>query len=191
MLAIPVKKTPRLIFLVLVAIFAVYIGYVYSLVRSAPEEILIPVSLGAEPIQRSIARHELFRRIYGSESDGVDALYVTISLVGEDDFDMALATKLAEDLLEAGVDINGTTAMGFPLLHQAINMINPRAVTFLLENCADPGALLSMGPDEDATQMSALELAYLMEREFPHLEYSSVVEVLERADLGSDCDLRN
>ena len=39
--------------------------------------------------------------------------------------------------------------------------------------------------------MNALEMAYLMEREFPNMNYSSVIQVLERSDLGLQCAIQD
>ena len=176
--------------LVLGVLFAVYLGHVYWVVRDAPEELLLVVSLGNEPMQRFIARQELFSRIRTAETNGVDALSMSLSLTSENHIDAASATRLAKDLLEAGVDINGRTATGFPPLHRAINMVEPDAVAFLLENCADPGVAMPLGPSDDAIQMNAIEMAYFMEREFPHMDYSRVVAVLERSDVGLQCENR-
>ena len=190
MLAIPVKKSRGLLLLALVVIFVAYSGYVYTLVRSVDEQVLVVVSLGIEPIQRRLARHELFRRIRASDADGVDALYTSLSLALEDDIDTELATAMARDLLAIGVDINGSTAMGFPPLHRAVNTIEPDVVAFLIEHCADPHKPVSLGSGDGSKEMNALELAYFMEREFPHLDYSRVVEVLERSDSGAQCENR-
>ncbi len=55
------------------------------------------------------------------------------------------------------------------------------------EHCADAGMPLTFGPNYSGPAMNALELAYLMEREFPHLDYSSVIEVLEHSDRSLHC----
>lgn len=187
MLAIPVKKRHRLLALVLGLIFVIYLGYVYSLIRAADEHVLVVVALGAEPVQRIAAKHELLRRVRASESTGVEALSTSLSLSSSDTINADTAISLANELLELGVDINGRTDMGSTPLHMAINLKQPDVVTFLLENCADPGVPMSFGPKEEASHMNALEMAYLMEREFPDMNYSGVIEVLERSDLGLGC----
>lgn len=191
MFAIPLKKVPRAIPIFLGLLFAVYLGYVYSLIRAADEHVLVTISLGNEPVQRFAAKQELLRRVRASETSGVDALSTSLSLSTSDVIDARTAFALAEELLKTGVDIDGHTNMGSTPLHMAINLVQPDAVVFLLENCADPGVPMSFGPKDEASHLNALEMAYLMESEFPQKNYSTVIEVLERSDLGQQCPTRN
>jgi len=137
-----------------------------------------------------LARNELLRQISASESNGVEALSISLSLSSEDYIDAERAIELARKLLDIGVDVNGRTAMGFTPLHRAINLVELDSVAFLLENCADPGVPMSLGPNDEGSRLNALEMAFLMEREYPHMGYSGVIEVLQRSDLGSGCNFQ-
>jgi hypothetical protein len=188
MLAIPLKKTSRWLPIVFCLLIVLYLGYVYSLIRSTPDVLLAAVSLGGEPVQRFVAKRELLRRVRTSESSGIDALSTSIGMYGRGYIDSDATLELATELIENGVDVNGQTATGFTPLHTAINLMQPDSVAFLLENCADPGVPISFGPDSEVTYMNALEMAYFMEREFPDKDYSGVIEVLERSNIGTKCD---
>ncbi len=188
MLAIPVKKTHWILSLVLSLLFLTYLGWLYSRLRAMDEMVLVPLSLSSKygPVQSFMARQELWRKIRAGESNGADALSISLALSVSGYFDTDDAIGLADELLAEGIDIDGKTSFGFTPLHRAISANEPESVVFLLVHCADPGVPTSFGPD-GTEHMNALEIAFLVEKEYPEKDFSRVIEALESWELASRC----
>jgi len=187
MLAMTKRKSLLIGTLFFCLLFAIYFGSVYTMLRGADADVLVPLALGPGPIQQFVAKRDLWRQIRAGESNGVDALSRSLSLSTQEHFDEEAAIELARELLDVGADINGKGKHDFTPLHSAIILVQPNSVAFLLEHCADPGVPLTSGRVYSGSPMNALELAYLMESEYTHLDYSSVVEVLEQSEQTSNC----
>ena len=181
------KKSLLIGTLIICLLLAIYSGVIYSMLREADADVLVALALGPHPIQRIVAKRELRRQIRVGESNGVDALSRSLSLSTQEYFDEETAIELARELLDIGVDVDEKGKSGLTPLHSAIISIEPSSVAFLLEHCADPGVLLTSGQVYAGSPMNALELASLMASEYTHLDYSSVLEVLEHSERNSNC----
>ena len=189
-LAIPIKKLPgRAIFIVLGALFVLLHGAMYYELRKGNALTLVPLSLTYKfgPFHRFMARQELWRQIRAGDTSGAGALSMALTLSTSEYFDSEQALELAEELIDYGVDVNSKNGYGSTPLQWAINLVEPTSVEFLLEHCADPGVVLTFSPDGAGTKTNALEIAFLMEKEYPDRDYASVIAVLEPKDLGRDC----
>ncbi len=167
----------------------IYTGVAYVTLRTLDHEELVPFALAERfsPVYRFIARREILRKVRSNAAYGADVLIVVLAVSETSGFSPAAAFEFAQDLVDSGVDVNAASRSGFPPLYAAINAANPRAVEFLLEACADPALPVQLGPDRAATRWNALDLAYLLEAEYPDREYSGIIALLERPGTGARC----
>ncbi len=189
MLAFPVRR--KLVWVIAIAISvisAIGISWVYWKLRTAPNEVIIPLTVSQkyDAIYRHLARCELERRISSGAADGTDALFQILVLAYSSHFDADLATAYADHLLKLGVDVNSTASPWGTPLHRAIAMNDATIVTYLLERCADPGVPMELDKDSNRG-VDALEMAFFVEKEYPDRDYSQVIEVLESREIRSRC----
>jgi len=188
MLAMPIKKRRWVISGVLTLVVAGYLGWYYSKILTSDDIVLVPLALTERfgSIARHIADFELNQRVESGEANGADVLNAILGLAYSGAFDTDKVLEKADYLLNNGIDINSHSSFGVTPLHTAIMMNEPEVVSYLLERCADPGVPTSFGHDPTG-QVNAIEFAFFMEKEKPHMDFSRIFELLESRNIQIGC----
>ena len=160
----------------------------YAWLRDQSDFTLVIRSLAdtSDPVVGYFAKAEIGRRVQSGETDGTDALFLTLQFAYSDQGYSKEALNLADELLALGIDLNSSSPYGGTMLHRAVLTNQPEIVAYLLERCADPSVSLT-GEGMLSQQRNALEYAYYVARTIEDTDYTRVIETLENPYLTENC----